>query len=201
MFTGIITDVGEVQAIETGGDTRFVIATRYDTGSIEIGVSIACSGACLTVVEKGGDDKSQWFSVDASGETLSRTSLGDWKVGTSVNLERSLKVGDEIGGHIVTGHVDGVGSVASITPEGDSLRFRFRVPKDLLPFVASKGSITVEGVSLTVNEVEGDEFGVNIIPHTQSVTSFGKMKEGDKINLEIDVLARYVARLQEMADQ
>lgn len=201
MFTGIITDVGEVKKIETRGDTRFVIATGFDSTSIEIGASIACSGACLTVVEKGVDGGNDWFSVDASGETLSRTSLGDWQVGTKVNLERSLRVGDEIGGHIVTGHVDGVGAVASVTPEGDSMRFRFKVPTELLPFVAEKGSITVEGVSLTVNEVEGDEFGVNIIPHTQTVTSFGRIKKGDKINLEIDVLARYVARLQQMAEK
>ena len=193
MFTGIITDIGRVRSIKPRGDTRFEIETAYDTATIEIGASIACSGACLTVVDKGDD----WFAVDVSAETLARTNLGAWKQGTPINLERSLRLGDELGGHIVLGHVDGVGSLASVAPEGDSLRFRFEVPPDLRSFVAQKGSITVNGVSLTVNEVDGASFGVNIIPHTQQMTTFGKMAAGDRINLEVDVLARYVARLNE----
>lgn len=200
MFTGIVTDVGEVLRVEKNGDTRFVIGTSYDTSRVDIGASIACAGACLTVVDKGvcpeGALKPFWFAVDASGETLACTSLGSWKEGVRINLERALKVGDEIGGHIVSGHVDGVGKVVSITPEGDSLRYRFEAPADLAKYIASKGSITVEGVSLTVNEVDGCQFGVNIIPHTQSVTSLGVLSVGDAVNLEIDVLARYVARLQ-----
>ncbi len=200
MFTGIITDVGRLKSISKDGDTRIVIETSYDSSGIDIGASIACSGACLTVVDKGLEGDQNWFAVDASAETLACTSLGSWKPGMPVNLERSLKVGDEIGGHIVSGHVDGVGSVSAKTAEGDSVRYRFRVPAPLLPFIAQKGSITVEGVSLTVNEIEGDEFGVNIIPHTQIVTSFGKIDVGDPVNLEIDVLARYVARLQQAAE-
>lgn len=200
MFTGIVTDVGEVTRIDENGDTRFVIATVYDTARVDIGASIACAGVCLTVVDKGaapqGSEKPYWFAVDASGETLGCTSLGGWRAGTRVNLERALKVGDEIGGHIVSGHVDGVGQVVAISPDGDSLRYQFEVPKDLAKFIAPKGSITVEGVSLTVNEVEDNVFGVNIIPHTQSVTSLGDLSVGDAVNLEIDVLARYVARLQ-----
>ena len=203
MFTGIVTDIGEISSIENRGDRRIVISTDYNSGSLEIGASIACSGACLTVVEKGKSDpgaaKSDWFAVDASGETLSKTSLGSWKAGTKINLERALKVGDEIGGHIVSGHVDGVGRVISLEPEGDSVRLGFNAPEDLAKFIAPKGSITIEGVSLTVNEVDGLEFGVNVIPHTQSVTSLGNLKVGDQVNLEIDVLARYVARLQEMS--
>jgi riboflavin synthase len=193
MFTGIITDIGRVRSIKPRGDTRFEIETAYDTATIEIGASIACSGACLTVVDKGEG----WFAVDVSAETLAKTNLGDWVAGTVINLERSLRLGDELGGHIVLGHVDGVGRVASVKPEGDSLRFRFEVPLQLAPFVAPKGSIAVNGVSLTVNEVEGNGFGVNIIPHTQQMTTFGKMLAGDRINLEVDVLARYVARLNE----
>ncbi len=197
MFTGIVTDVGRVKSVEKAGDTRFVIETAYDPDSIEIGASIACGGACLTVIEKGHTDEGGWFAAEASAETLSCTSLATWKAGTKVNLERSLKVGDEIGGHIVGGHVDGVGKVRSITPEGDSMRFVFEAPATLMKHIASKGSIAVEGVSLTVNEVGPDTFGVNLIPHTQAVTSFGAAKVGDAVNLEIDVLARYVARLQE----
>ncbi len=193
MFTGIITDIGRVRSIKPRGDTRFEIETAYDTATIEIGASIACSGACLTVVDKGDG----WFAVDVSAETLAKTNLGAWAEGTPINLERSLRLGDELGGHIVLGHVDGVGSVASVAPEGDSLRFRFEVPPELRSFVAQKGSITVNGVSLTVNEVDGASFGVNIIPHTQQMTTFGKMAAGDRINLEVDVLARYVARLNE----
>lgn len=198
MFTGIVTDVGRVKSVEKTGDTRFVIETSYDPDSIEIGASIACGGACLTVIEKGRQDGKGWFAVDASAETLGCTSLGAWKSGTKINLERSLRVGDEIGGHIVSGHVDGVGRIQSMTPEGDSMRYVFEVPEVLMKHIASKGSITVEGVSLTVNEVEGNTFGVNLIPHTRSVTSFGAAKTGDAVNLEIDVLARYVARLQEV---
>lgn len=197
MFTGIVTDVGVVRSVEKAGDTRFVIETSYDPDSIEIGASIACGGACLTVIEKGHDGQKGWFAAEASAETLGCTSLGGWKAGTKINLERSLKVGDEIGGHIVSGHVDGVGKVRSMTPEGDSIRYVFEAPAGLMRHIASKGSITVEGVSLTVNEVGADSFGVNLIPHTQAVTSFGAVKVGDAVNLEIDVLARYVARLQE----
>lgn len=201
MFTGIITDVGAVRAIDNKrGDTRLVIATHYDTASIEIGASIACSGACLTVVDIGED----WFAVDVSAETLSRTCLGDWRPGAPVNLERALKVGDELGGHIVTGHVDGLGEVVAIVPDGDSRRFTFAIPKALAPYLAAKGSVAINGVSLTVNEVEDKAdgsaaFGVNIIPHTQEYSTFGSAKVGERVNIEIDILARYVARLNERA--
>ncbi|RIK92794.1 MAG: riboflavin synthase [Proteobacteria bacterium] len=201
MFTGIITDVGAVRAIDNKrGDTRLVIATHYDTASIEIGASIACSGACLTVVDIGED----WFAVDVSAETLSRTCLGDWRPGAPVNLERALKVGDELGGHIVTGHVDGLGEVVAIVPDGDSRRFTFAIPKALAPYLAAKGSVAINGVSLTVNEVEDKAdgsaaFGVNIIPHTQEHSTFGSAKVGERVNIEIDILARYVARLNERA--
>ncbi|MEQ9520868.1 MAG: riboflavin synthase [Parvibaculum sp.] len=195
MFTGIITDLGKVAAVETPGDTRFVIETAYDPAGIALGASIACDGCCLTVVEKGSMNQTNWFAVDASKETLDCTTLGSWKVGQEINLERALKVGDELGGHIVSGHVDGVGEIVSIHDEGQSKRFKFRAPDALKKFVAPKGSVTLSGTSLTVNEVEGDIFGVNIIPHTQEVTTWGQAKVGDKINLEIDVLARYVARL------
>ncbi len=197
MFTGIITDVGTVKSVEKGGDTRFVLATAYDAASMEIGASISCAGACLTVVDKGTNGDGSWFAVDASAETLSCTGLGGWAAGTRVNLERSLRVGDELGGHIVTGHVDGVAEIAGIEPEGDSLRFRFAAPDNLGRFIAPKGSVTLDGVSLTVNEVESSEFGVNIIPHTRSNTSFGEATVGQQVNLEVDVLARYVARLGE----
>ncbi len=193
MFTGIITDVGEVRSIETAGDTRFVIDTHYDTGSVEVGASISCSGPCLTVVDKDEG----WFAVDASAETLSKTTLGGWKQGTRVNLERALRVGDEMGGHIVTGHIDGVATVVAREPEGGSIRLTFEVPEAFARYVAPKGSIALDGVSLTVNEVDGARFGVNIIPHTQDVTTFGALKRGDQVNFEIDVLARYVDRLRE----
>ena len=198
MFTGIITDLGKVKGMEQRGDTRITIATAYDTADIEIGASIACSGPCLTVVDKGEG----WFAVDASAETLARTNLGGWQTGTPVNLERSLKVGDELGGHIVTGHVDGTGEIVAIVPEGDSKRFRFRVvDQALAELISQKGCVALDGVSLTVNEVEdsadGTIFGVNIIPHTQAMTTFGDMQVGDTVNLEVDVLARYVARLRE----
>ena len=195
MFTGIITDLGRVDAVVPAGegDSRFRIATAYDLSEVDIGASIACSGCCLTVVEKGEGD----FAVDVSGETLSKTNLGDWEVGHRVNLERSLKVGDELGGHLVYGHVDGVAEIVGSQPEGGSTRWRFRAPAELARFIAPKGSVALDGVSLTVNEVEGREFGVNIIPHTTAVTSFGSYQVGDRVNLEIDVLARYVARLRE----
>ena len=193
MFTGIITDIGKVRAIAKRGDTRFEIACRYEMGGVDIGASIACNGCCLTVIEKGPD----WFAVEASAETLSKTTLGSWRQGTRINLERALKVGDELGGHIVSGHVDGVGEIVSITPEGDSRRFRFRVPEALAKFIAPKGSIAVDGTSLTVNEVEACDFGVNIIAHTQAVTTWGEAKPDQPVNIEIDMLARYVARLAE----
>lgn len=198
MFTGIVTDIGEVVSRENRGDTRFVIACDYDPDTIELGASIACAGACLTVIEKGcGEDGKGWFAVDASGETLDKTTLGGWAAGTRMNLERALKIGDELGGHIVTGHVDGVGEVVSTAPEGDSMRFVFRAPEALKPFIAEKGSVTLDGTSLTVNEVNGAEFGVNLIPHTLEVTTWGKARAGDRINMEIDILARYVARMVE----
>jgi riboflavin synthase len=190
MFTGIITDVGRVVAVEPRGDTRFVIETAYDAASIPVGASIAHNGVCLTVVETGEGR----YAIEASAETLGCTTLGDWRVGTPVNLERSLRMGDELGGHLVFGHVDGVGEVVSRTPEGDSVRFVFLAPEALAPMIAVKGSIAVDGVSLTVNEVEGSRFGVNIIAHTQSATNFGELAVGDRVNLEVDMLARYVAR-------
>jgi riboflavin synthase len=196
MFTGIVTDIGEIASITPGGkqgDRRFVIRTKHDLKPIAIGASIACSGCCLTVVEKGTD----WFAVEASGETLEKTHLGDWRQGMSINLELSLKLGDELGGHLVYGHVDGVGKVASMTPEGGSVRFVFEVPPDLARFIAAKGSVAVDGVSLTVNEVNSTRFGVNIISHTQAVTTLGQAKIGQRVNLEVDMLARYVARLLE----
>lgn len=193
MFTGIVTDIGTVTAREARGDTRFRIRTAYDTASIAIGASIACSGVCLTVVQKGDD----WFAVDVSGETLSRTGLGNWQEGSRINLERSLRVGDELGGHIVSGHVDGVGDVSMVRPEGDSLRIEIKAPEALAPFIAEKGSITVDGVSLTVNSIARSTFGINLIPHTQQVTTLGSLNAGDRVNLEIDTLARYVARLQQ----
>jgi riboflavin synthase len=191
MFTGIITDLGHVRAIEKRGDTRIEIETGYDPATIDIGASIACSGPCLTVVGKGPN----WFAVEASAETLARTTLGGWRVGHPVNLERAIKVGDELGGHIVSGHVDGVARVASITPEGDSMRFEFEAPGEVKNYVASKGSVALDGVSLTVNGVDGARFGVNIISHTRKVTTFGALKAGDRVNMEVDMIARYVARL------
>lgn len=199
MFTGIITDVGTVQLIAKRGDTTVKIATAFDPAAIPIGASIACSGPCLTVIAKGGAAGDAWFSVEVSAETLSKTTLGTWTTGTRVNLERSLKVGEEIGGHIVSGHVDGVGDVVSVTPEGDSIRYKIRAPKQLAKFIAAKGSIALEGTSLTVNEVDGATFGVNIIPHTAKVTTWAGIKAGDKVNIEIDMLARYLARLKEFA--
>jgi len=201
MFTGIITDIGTVRSAEQRGDLRLVIGCHYDMAGVAIGASIACSGVCLTVVDKGLD----WFAVDLSAETVSRTAQGAWTAGAKLNLERALKVGDELGGHIVTGHVDGIGTVTGITAEGDSHRVTIRVPADLAPHIAHKGSITVDGVSLTVNEVtdadDGTSFGVNLIPHTFAVTTLGALAAGQPVNLEIDVLARYLARMREHVAQ
>lgn len=201
MFTGIISALGHIRAIDPigeGRDMRLVIDTP-PTFLIEppvtLGASIACSGCCLTAVELGAD----WFAVDASAETLAHTKLGTWTVGSRVNLERSLRVGDELGGHLVSGHVDAVGKAISATPENASTRWVFRVPTGISRFIAVKGSVAVDGVSLTVNEVRGDTFGVNIIPHTASVTGFGTLQPDDPVNIEIDTLARYVARLAETA--
>ena len=194
MFTGIVTDVGHVRHIEKRGDTHIVIATNYDVAQVEIGASISCSGVCMTVVDKGGTND-RWFAVTASGETLSKTTMGQWKTGDRVNLERPMRVGDELGGHIVIGHIDSVAEVMLVVPEGESTRMSFQAPAALSRFIASKGSVALDGVSLTVNEVDGLRFGVNIIPHTTKVTTFGKVKPGSKVNLEIDLLARYVARL------
>ena len=194
MFTGIITDVGRVRGIEKTGDTRFEIETSFDTDTIDIGASIACSGPCLTVVEKGEG----WFAVDASEETLSCTNLGDWIEDTVVNLERALKIGDELGGHVVTGHVDAVVSLIHKETVGDSTKLIFSLPAKFAGYVAAKGSICLDGISLTVNEVTDDTFTVNIIPHTQEYTTFGTLTVGRRINFEIDVLARYVARMTEV---
>jgi riboflavin synthase len=194
MFTGIVTDVGQVRQIEKRGDTHIVIAHHYDMDKLPMGGSVACSGACLTVVERGSD-ADKWFAVTASGETLSKTVIGGWKPGTPVNLELPLKVGDELGGHIVSGHVDGLAELVKLTPEGESTRLVFEAPKALARFIAEKGSVALDGISLTVNEVAGNRFGINIIPHTLSVTTFGHLKPGMKVNLEIDTIARYVARL------
>lgn len=199
MFTGIITDVGTIELVSRRGDTTFKIRTRYDPAVIPIGASIACSGACLTVIAKGGAEGAAWFSVEVSAETMSKTTLGAWQPGQAVNLEKSLRVGDEIGGHIVSGHVDGVGEILSVTPEGDSLRFKIKAPKELARFIAPKGSISIDGTSLTVNEVDRTTFGVNIIPHTAKETTWGAVKAGQMVNLEIDMLARYLARLKEFA--
>lgn len=196
MFTGIVTDIGRVRSVQrTERDWHYEIETVWDTTTIDLGASIAHAGCCLTVTEKGDG----WFAVEVSGETLSKTKLAEWTEGSRINLERAAKLGDELGGHIVSGHVDGLGTVASITPEGGSHRIRFEAPEPLHRFIAPKGSITVDGVSLTVNEVEGRVFGVNIIPHTWEATTLGSLKVGDKVNLEIDMLARYLARWQETA--
>jgi riboflavin synthase len=196
MFTGIVTDVGRVRAVrETNRDRRFEIETSFDLGTLDIGASVSHAGCCLTVVEKGPD----WFAVEVSGETLAMSTLDGWVEGRRVNLERAARVGDELGGHIVSGHVDGIGEVLSIESEGGSHRVRIQVPKPLHRFIAPKGSITVEGVSLTVNEVEDDVFGVNLIPHTWDVTTLGELKPGARVNLEIDMLARYLARWRETA--
>jgi riboflavin synthase len=196
MFTGIVTDVGRVRAIrDTNRDRRFEIETTYDVATLDIGASVAHAGCCLTVVEKGEG----WFAVEVSGETLEVTTLSDWIVGRRVNLERAARVGDELGGHIVSGHVDGVGEVVSVEAEGGSHRVRIRAPRPLHRLIAAKGSITVEGVSLTGHEVEDDVFGLNLIPHTWDVTTLGALTPGARVNLEIDMLARYLARWRETA--
>ena len=196
MFTGIVTDIGRIRAvIKTGaGDgegRRFEVETAFDVADIDMGASIAHAGACMTVVEKGDN----WYAIEVSAESLSKTTLGSWDVGSRINLERAMRLGDELGGHMVSGHVDGVGEVTGRENDGDSVRFTFGAPSDLAKYLAPKGSITIDGVSLTVNEVEGDQFGVNVIPHTQNATTIGALQVGDKVNLEIDMLARYVARL------
>ena len=197
MFTGIITDVGRVTSLEQRGDLKARIETSYSADGIDLGASIACNGVCLTVIDKGQSGDKGWFDVEISAESVSKTNIGDWQVGAPINLERALKVGDELGGHIVSGHVDGVAEVVSVTDGGDSTRVRFRAPDDLARFIAPKGSVALNGTSLTVNEVERTEFGVNFIPHTKTVTTWGGVAVGDRINLEIDTLARYVARLAE----
>jgi riboflavin synthase len=199
MFTGIVTDIGTVRTVEHRGDLRARIATSYDTSGIDMGASIACDGVCLTVVGLGvvglGED---WFDVDISAETVSKTNIGDrWQEGRRINLERALRVGDELGGHIVSGHVDGVAEIVALAEEGDSTRVTLRAPEALARFVAPKGSVALNGTSLTVNEVSGVDFGINFIPHTKAVTTWGDMAVGDPVNLEIDTLARYVARLQD----
>ncbi len=199
MFTGIIREVGALLSRREAGDTYLRIACQRAPETIEIGASIACNGICLTVMESGTDDDQHWFEVAASTETKDKTTLGAWQPGQRINLEPALRLGDELGGHIVSGHIDGVGEIAAIRPEGDSHRLTLRAPEALARFIASKGSICVDGISLTVNEVEGASFGVNIIPHTWSVTSLAGAEPGGQVNLEIDLLARYVARLNEMA--
>jgi riboflavin synthase len=196
MFTGLITDLGRVREVVQRGDRRFVISTAFDMNAVGIGASIACSGCCLTVADKGAD----WFAVDVSAESLARTTLGSWREGDAVNLERPLRLGDELGGHLVSGHVDGVARIAERQPDGDSLRLVLECPTDLSRFIAAKGSVALDGVSLTVNEVDSARFGVNIIPHTAAVTSFGERRAGDAVNLEIDMLARYVQRLLEKGE-
>lgn len=199
MFTGIVTDIGRVGASTLEGDLRARIETAYDVDTIDLGASIACDGVCLTVVDKG-NEPANWFDVQISAETVSKTNIGHngWPVGHRINLERALKVGDELGGHIVSGHVDGVAEVVTVEDEGASTRMVFRAPRELAKFIAPKGSVALNGTSLTVNEVDGATFGVNLIPHTKAVTNWGETKPGDLINIEIDTMARYVARLQDM---
>ncbi len=199
MFTGIVSDIGTITKVEERGDLRLVISCHYDMSGVDIGASIACSGACLTVVDKGSD----WFAIDISAESISKTAKSMWMEGQKLNLERALKVGDELGGHIVTGHVDAVGDVISIESEGDSHPVRIQAPKEIAPYLAPKGSITVDGISLTVNTVDDQAdgstiFGLNIIPHTASVTTFADLKAGDQVNLEIDILARYLFRMEKL---
>ena len=201
MFTGIIPDIGTLRSREDRGDTQLVIGTAYDTATIDLGASIACSGACLTVVDKGRDTHGDWFAIDASGETLARTAPGMWDAGRRLNLERALKIGDELGGHIVTGHVDDIGRIVSVEPVGDSMTVTVAAPASLAPHIAPKGSITVDGVSLTVNDVidrpDGEaHFTLNIIPHTQDMTTLDEAATDRPVNLEIDILARYLARMQ-----
>ncbi len=196
MFTGIVTDIGTVTTVESPGDTRVVVSTAYDTATVDLGASISCSGVCLTVVDKGPN----WFAVDVSGETISHTAKDQWTEGRKFNLERAMKLGDELGGHIVTGHVDGLGTVVALAEEGGSHRVTIRAGADIAPFIAPKGSVTVDGVSLTVNsvqDIDGEvEFGLNIIPHTWAVTTLGTIQMGQSVNIEIDVLARYLQRME-----
>ncbi len=194
MFTGIVTSVGRIEAAEDRGDLRVRVACDYDLSTVDLGASIACSGVCLTVVDKGTD----WFAVDVSGETQSRTPAAAWLEGAPLNLERALRVGDELGGHIVTGHVDGIGEVLSVAPEGGSLRVEIAAPDALAPYIAAKGSIALDGVSLTVNAVEGPRFTVNIIPPTAAATTLESVEPGRKLNIEIDILARYLGRMMEL---
>lgn len=206
MFTGIVTEVGNILSIEDKGDHHITISCAMDPAKIAIGASIACSGVCLTVVDKGGVAGEGWFAVDVSGETIKRTAPAQWQAGAPINLEPALKLGDELGGHIVTGHVDAVGEVVSVTQVGGSWQYIVSAPKDLAPYIAAKGSITVDGVSLTVNEVADQadgacHFMLNIIPHTWQVTTLGRLAAGHKVNLEIDVLARYLKRMQSLAAQ
>ena len=195
MFTGIITDVGTIAEAEQRGDLRLTVRCGYDMSGVELGASIACSGVCLTVVDKGDD----WFAVDVSAESVARTAQGQWNVGAQLNLERSLRLGDEMGGHIVTGHIDGIGEITSADPVGDSVEIVIRAPDELAKFIAPKGSITLNGVSLTVNEVRDEEAGchftINLIPHTAEVTTFASVAAGQPVNIEIDILARYLARM------
>jgi riboflavin synthase len=202
MFTGIITDIGTITSAEACGDLRLTIACHYDMAGVDLGASIACSGCCLTVVDMGAD----WFAVDISRESVGKTAAGMWDVGRKLNLERALKIGDELGGHIVTGHVDGIGEVVSVVLEGGSHRVSVKVPADIAPYIAPKGSVTVDGVSLTVNAVTDNAdgsaiFGLNIIPHTWAVTAFADLAEGQAVNIEIDVLARYLARMRAVLEK
>ena len=200
MFTGIISDIGHIRSATQRGDLRVVVTTAYDVATIDLGASIACSGVCLTVVDKGTDPAGAWFAVDVSGESVSRTAQGQWSADRPLNLERAMKLGDELGGHIVTGHVDGIAEVLGVRADGDSKRIDFSVPSDLAPFLAPKGSVTVDGVSLTVNAVAdhagATHFSVNVIPHTQTMTTLGTLDAGQAVNIEIDVLARYLQRME-----
>ena len=201
MFTGIITDIGTIASVEARGDTRLVVETHFDMTHVDLGASIACSGVCLTVVDKSANGGPGWFAVDVSGESIARTAADQWTKGRRLNLERAMKLGDELGGHIVTGHVDGVGSVVGVCAEGDSKKIGFSVPAALAPFLAPKGSVTIDGVSLTVNEVVDQDdgtthFAINLIPHTQAVTTLGALAPGQQVNIEIDVLARYLQRME-----
>ncbi len=202
MFTGIVSDMGVIDRVEELGDRRVTIRTAYDTAGVDLGASIACSGVCLTVIDKSPPGEAGWFAVDVSGETASRTAQGQWTAGRRLNLERAMRLGDELGGHIVTGHVDGVAEVTEVRADGDSKRIGFRVSSDLAAFVAPKGSITIDGVSLTVNDVADQtgatEFWINLIPHTQGVTTLGSLRAGQAVNIEIDVLARYLQRMEHL---
>ena len=200
MFTGIITEIGTIDRVEERGDLRIVVRAGYDMATVDLGASIACSGVCLTVVDKSAPGSAGWFAADVSGETVSRTAAGQWAAGRRLNLERALRLGEELGGHIVTGHVDGIGTVVGLCPEGDSVKIGIAIPPDLAPFVAPKGSVTVDGVSLTVNAVadhaDDTHFSVNVIPHTQAMTTLGGLTPGSTVNIEIDVLARYLKRME-----